>query len=337
MTEKANTVARLVSPRRLVLTCDGFSEELPPDFVRIKIEFCGVCGTDRSFYLGHRDEGYPVSLGHEHCGSVVAVGNQVTSYEVGDFVAIDPNFRCERCHYCRIGESHLCENSAINRYTNRGFARFTDINTAYLVKMPRYRHKHLASLVEPLSVAINATSISKCRSDAEAALVIGVGGIGTLLVFNLLESQEGEIWICDNAPHKMAALKNLYPDRIKILESADARVFDVIFEASGSSNGFQHACARLAKLGRLIVVSRYHSDEPPVPDRLPWKQPTLYFVHLNGHRDTFIRAANLIKDRWSFDHDALLSLHCIEDINQVFADYESLSANKKIISMTDAS
>ncbi|MER8722167.1 zinc-binding dehydrogenase [Mesorhizobium sp. M0999] len=335
MAEKWNTVARLVSPRRLVLKCDEVSEELPPDFVRIRIEFCGVCGTDRSFYLGHRDEGYPVSLGHEHCGSVIAIGEQITSYQIGDFVAIDPNFRCGSCYYCRIGASHLCANSAINYYSNRGFAAFTDINAAYLVNMPSYRANQLAALVEPLSVAINATSISQCKPASEAALVIGVGGIGTLLAFNLLESLDGEIWIYDKAPHKMAALKNLYPDRIRILERADNRVFDVIFEASGSSDGFLDACARLAKLGRLIVVSRYHSDEPLVPDRLPWKQPTLYFVHLNGHRSTFIKAANLIKDRWSIEHDSLVSIHNIKEIEHVFADYERISSNKKIISTTD--
>lgn len=334
MDERRNTIARLVSPRRLVLTCDEVSEELPPDFVRIKIEFCGVCGTDRSFYLGHRDEGYPVSLGHEHCGSVIAVGHQITTYEVGDFVAIDPNFRCGTCRYCRIGASHLCEQSTVNCYTNRGFANFTDIKAEYLVKMPRYRARHLAALAEPLSVAVNATSISQCKPASEAALVIGVGGIGTLLVFNLLESLDGEIWIYDTAPHKMASLKNLYPDRIRILESADDRVFEVIFEASGSSDGFLNACARLAKLGRMIIISRYHSDEPRVPDRLPWKQPTLHFVHLNGHRNTFDQAANLINDRWSVDHDNLLSLHHIAEIDHIFSDYEKILSNKKIISTT---
>lgn len=328
-----NRVARLVSPRRLILTCDAVSENLPQDFVRIRIEFCGVCGTDRSFYLGHRDEGYPISLGHEHCGTVVAVGDQVTPYQVGDFVAIDPNFRCGSCLYCRIGAGHLCESSTVNWYSNRGYANFIDIKASYLLKLPEYRSRHLGALVEPLSVAIYAADISKCTLADEATLVLGVGGIGTLLVFNLLETQSGEIWIYDKARHKTAALKDLYPSRIKILDRADDRVFSAIFETTGSSDGFLHGCALLAKLGRLIVVSRYHSDEPAIPDRLSWKQPNIYFVHLNGHGDSFARAAALMKRSWGPDHDYLLSFHPLSSINEVFTEYDSLPANKKIISM----
>lgn len=333
MRPKSNSIARLVSPRRLVLTCDALSEELPPDFVRIRIEFCGLCGTDRSFYLGHRDEGYPISLGHEHCGTVVAVGNQVTPFQVGDFVAIDPNFRCGSCLYCRVGAGHLCENSAANCYTNRGFADFIDIRDSYLLKLPEYRSRHLGALVEPLSVAINAAEIAKCSLAEEPTLVLGIGGIGTLIVYNLLETQGGEIWIYDKAHRKMAALKDLYPSRIKILDSADDRVFSVVFEATGSSGGFVHGCARLAKLGRLIVISRYHSDEPAIPDRLPWKQPNIHFVHLNGNGDSFPKAAAVLEKSWSPDHDHLLSFHPLSNIDDVFANYESLHANKKIISM----
>ncbi|WP_171903259.1 medium chain dehydrogenase/reductase family protein [Mesorhizobium sp. SEMIA 3007] len=333
MPVSSNRVARLISPRRFILTCDALSEDLPADFVRIKIEFCGVCGTDRSFYLGHRDEGYPISLGHEHCGSIVAVGDRVTSYQVGDFVAIDPNFRCGSCFYCRTGAGHLCESSTVNWYSNRGYAKFVDIRASYLLKLPEYRSRYLGALVEPLSVAINAADISKCVLPDEATLVLGIGGIGTLLVFNLLETQGGEIWIHDKDRHKMAALKDLYPSRIKILDIADDRVFNVVFEATGSSDGFLHGCGRLAKLGRLIVVSRYHSNEPAIPDRLPWKQPNIYFVHLNGHGDSFAKASALMKRSWGPDHDHLLSFHPLGDIDKVFAKYGSLPANKKIISM----
>ncbi|MER9001943.1 alcohol dehydrogenase catalytic domain-containing protein [Mesorhizobium australicum] len=333
MPAQSNGVARLISPRRLILTRDALSEDLPQDFVRIRIEFCGVCGTDRSFYLGHRDEGYPISLGHEHCGTIVAVGGQVTPYQVGDFVAIDPNFRCGSCFYCQTGAGHLCESAAVTWYSNRGYANFVDIKSSYLLKLPEYQSRHLGALVEPLSVAINAADISKCSLYDEDTLVLGIGGIGTLLVFNLLETQGGEVWIYDNAHHKMAALKDLYPSRIKILDGSDDRVFGVVFEATGSSDGFLHGCARLAKLGRLIVVSRYHSDEPSIPDRLPWKQPRIYFVHVNGDGGSFTRAAALMKRNWGPNHDHLLSFHPLGDIDRVFTEYESIPANKKIISM----
>ncbi|CAN7743533.1 zinc-dependent alcohol dehydrogenase [Mesorhizobium sp. LjNodule214] len=333
MLTSSNSVARLISPGRLILTCDALGQDLPRDFIRIKIEFCGVCGTDRSFYLGHRDEGYPISLGHEHCGTIVAVGDGVTLCRVGDFVAIDPNFRCGDCHYCRSGAGHLCVNGAVNWYSNRGYARFVDIKDTYALTLPKYRAPHMGALVEPLSVAINATEIAKCAISDEGSLVLGAGGIGTLLIFTLLETQEGEIWIYDKEPHKMAALQALYPTRVRILEDTDDRVFSVVFEATGSSSGFALGCARLAKLGRLIVVSRYHADEPAIPERLPWKQPNVYFVHLNGNGESFPKAAALMEESWGQDHDYLLSFHSLSDIDKVFSEYGTLPANKKIITM----
>ncbi|OWK21465.1 hypothetical protein AJ88_23820 [Mesorhizobium amorphae CCBAU 01583] len=80
-------------------------------------------------------------------------------------------------------------------------------------------------------------------------------------------------------------------------------------------------------------MSRYHSDEPAIPDRLPWKQPNIYFVHLNGNGESFPKAAGLMKRRWGPDHDHLLSFHSLSDIDEVFSEYGSIPANKKIITM----
>ena len=72
--------------------------------VLIKVAACGVCGTD--VHIFHGDKGSaevtpPVVLGHELSGTVVSVGDNVTSLNVGDHVTVDPNSYCGQCHYCR--------------------------------------------------------------------------------------------------------------------------------------------------------------------------------------------------------------------------------------------
>ncbi len=52
----------------------------------------GICGTDLSFYAGHRLAPYPFLLGHEMVGRVVAVGKEVAKIASGQRVIIEPNY-----------------------------------------------------------------------------------------------------------------------------------------------------------------------------------------------------------------------------------------------------
>ena len=68
----------------------------------------GVCGSDVSFYLGHRAVPYPFLLGHEVVGHVVAVGEGVTKITVGQRVIVEPNYTCGACAFCHAGaRKHL--------------------------------------------------------------------------------------------------------------------------------------------------------------------------------------------------------------------------------------
>ena len=77
-----------------------------PDDILVKVEGCGICGTDVHIY--HGDEGAAATpagtvLGHEFAGIVEAVGEGVTSVKVGDRVCVDPNKLCNECPYCKAG------------------------------------------------------------------------------------------------------------------------------------------------------------------------------------------------------------------------------------------
>src|SRR4051794_4349798 len=91
-------------------------------WVRIRVEACGICGTDLEEYrdgpilvptaphpLTHRCA--PLTLGHEGVGIVEAVG-EGASLDPGTRVAIETNLSCGECWWCRQGQIQLCPKMA---------------------------------------------------------------------------------------------------------------------------------------------------------------------------------------------------------------------------------
>ena len=83
-----------------------------PDELLIRVEACGICGTDLHIIDGESPLArYPLVPGHEFAGEVVALGydiaqnngNGETNITIGSRVAIDPNLYCGHCDSCRSG------------------------------------------------------------------------------------------------------------------------------------------------------------------------------------------------------------------------------------------
>jgi len=78
--------------------------------VRIKILATGVCHTDAYTLSGEDSEGvFPVILGHEGAGIVESVGENVTSFEIGDHVIPLYIPQCKDCKFCRSPKTNLCQ------------------------------------------------------------------------------------------------------------------------------------------------------------------------------------------------------------------------------------
>src|SRR5260370_41956260 len=78
--------------------------------VQIKVEFCGICGTDLHLFHGamaHRLT-LPHVMGHEMSGTLAAVGEGGPGWQVGDRVTVRPLDPCGACPTCRMCPSHIC-------------------------------------------------------------------------------------------------------------------------------------------------------------------------------------------------------------------------------------
>jgi threonine dehydrogenase-like Zn-dependent dehydrogenase len=110
---------------------DDIPEPEPTDgTVKIKVDWCGICGTDLHECLEGpiftpvtgsphplTGEVAPVQLGHEFAGHITEVGSGVTGFSEGDAVAVEPTLFCGRCAECRAGLTGL-----VDRAERRGLA-----------------------------------------------------------------------------------------------------------------------------------------------------------------------------------------------------------------------
>ncbi|ALX14613.1 butanediol dehydrogenase [Burkholderia cepacia JBK9] len=250
-----------------------------PGDVRIAVAYCGICGSDLHEYadgphaipvdaphpLSQRTA--PLTLGHEFCGTVVEVGAGVTALRAGDRVAVEPEYRCSQCAYCRAGSYNLCVSMGFaGLMGDGGMADFAVVPAYMLHRLPDGVSLEQAAVMEPAAVALHALRRGELRL-GESCAVFGLGPIGLLLI--MLAKLQGATTIVavDVSPERLAAAT-----RVGATQAFDARAFsalalqdairsatgglgvDTSFEAAGLPATFESAMQALRKGGRLVMV-----------------------------------------------------------------------------------
>ncbi len=123
--------------------------------VLVRVKATSICGTDLHIYGWDRwSQGRikpPVTLGHEFCGVVERVGENVTAVKSGDFVSAEMHVNCGHCHQCRLGEAHICQNLKIIGIDIDGaFAEFVKIPATNIWKLDAAIPEHYAAILDPL-------------------------------------------------------------------------------------------------------------------------------------------------------------------------------------------
>lgn len=148
-----------------------------PGQIRVRIERCGVCGSDLHCFRGHAPLP-PVCPGHEMSGVVDAVGAGADGLREGDRVAIEPLHRCGQCRHCRAGDYHLCGRLGLCGVTHPGgMATRLVVPAACAFALPSDVDFALGALAEPVAVAVHAARLGGVTKGSRV-LVLGAGTIG---------------------------------------------------------------------------------------------------------------------------------------------------------------
>ena len=160
----------------------------PEDGLVLKVEACGVCGSDlRRWKEGLPTGGEPVVPGHEIAGVVTAVGKSQSEYAPGDRLAVAPDIHCGRCEHCRRGRYNLCDNLRFLGITPGfpgGFAEKIALTGEVLSngvvhRMPESLSYAQGALAEPCS-SVLATHERIRTGLGDWVLILGAGPIGCI-------------------------------------------------------------------------------------------------------------------------------------------------------------
>lgn len=157
-----------------------------PNEVLLEVAAAGVCGSDIEMWR-HKVTfrvNTPVIQGHEFAGRVVALGDGVRGWSVGDrAVSETAAYICGRCPHCLAGDYNLCPDRLGFGYGTHGaFCRYVRVPVRCLHRVPEHLSFEHACLTEPACVAYNAVVVRSTPRPGEAAVVIGPGPIGLFAV-----------------------------------------------------------------------------------------------------------------------------------------------------------
>ncbi|MFX0091804.1 MAG: zinc-dependent alcohol dehydrogenase family protein [Candidatus Hodarchaeota archaeon] len=238
---------------------------LNPKDILVKVQASGICGTDLHIYEGKvRGLVKPGTvLGHEFSGTVEAIGAEVTSHQVGDRVAIEPNLFCGVCHFCRNAKKHFCENwTAIGLSQDGGFAEYCAVPASAAYILPKDLDFRTAAFFEPMGCVLHGIERGRVVA-GETVVVQGVGAIGQLFVQVLNNLGVANIIVSDIGEKKLLLAKKFGANRIvnaktenlvKIVkEETNGYGAHVMIDAAGLLNTIPTAFEILENTGRLVV------------------------------------------------------------------------------------
>lgn len=155
--------------------------------VLIKIEASALCKSDVDVYewtslVEQANYPMPFIMGHEFAGQIVAVGEAVKGFGVGDRVAGETHIPCGYCESCQTGNQHICGNhmGVLGRTVDGCFADYIALHQKALIRLPETLSYKEGAILEPFATAMHA--VSKAAPGGKTLLIAGVGTIGQMAV-----------------------------------------------------------------------------------------------------------------------------------------------------------
>lgn len=158
--------------------------EISENDILIKVYACGICGSDIMEW--YRIKKAPLVLGHELCGEVIKVGNNIKKFKKGDRVFSTHHVPCDQCYYCLNDHNTACETfQKVNNHYPGGFSELLKISGKSLETgtyvLPDEITNEQATFIEPLGTTVRALRTSELKS-SDCVVILGSGIIGLIMI-----------------------------------------------------------------------------------------------------------------------------------------------------------
>ncbi|WNM28067.1 zinc-dependent dehydrogenase [Demequina capsici] len=255
--------------------------EVGPGEVKIRVRNCSTCGTDvKIFYNGHQNLTPPRTIGHEIAGEIVAIGDGVDGWELGDRVQVIAAVPCGDCYECSRGWMEVCQNqTSVGYQYEGGFAEYMIVPREVmkvdgLNRIPDGIGFDEASAAEPLACAINAQRILGIE-EGDTVVVFGAGPIGAMHIRLARANGAGRVFLIDvNTERLQMTADAVHPDEVingaevdvveKVKELTDGRGADAIITATAANVAQEQAISMAARNGKISFFGGLPKTNPTI-------------------------------------------------------------------------
>ncbi|HEY9595784.1 MAG TPA: L-threonine 3-dehydrogenase, partial [Spirochaetia bacterium] len=232
----------------------------------IKVTKAAICGTDLHIWnwdaWSQATLQPPLVTGHEFVGRIVAMGDEVSGYHIGDRVSGEGHIVCGVCRSCRAGRRHLCTNTVgvgVNR--DGCFAEYLSLPASNAWHVHPSVPSEIACFLDPLG---NAThSALSFDLVGEDVLITGAGPIGVMAAAICRHCGAQRIVVTDVNDYrlglatKMGATMAVNVARTSIEEARKQLGiigFDIGLEMSGNGAAFESMLENMYHGGRIALL-----------------------------------------------------------------------------------
>ncbi len=314
--------------------------------VVLKVKTATTCGTDLKVWRrgGHARMLQPPTLfGHEGVGEIVALGEEVTGWSIGDRVVANNSAPCQNCFFCNRRDYSLCPNLTFNNGT---FAEYLKIPAAIvqqnLLAVPANLPNAIASLTEPLACVLQGIACSNVQQ-GDRVVVLGDGAIGLMFVAVLAHQCAAEVFLFGGNAQRLQIGEELgasqtfnhhqltdVPSVVRNL--TDGWGADIVIEATGVPAAWESAiaCGRPGATINLFGGCPRDTTITVSTEQLHYNALTLKGVFHNT--PAYVRKALSLLATRSIPFERLINDHRpLKDLEQAFQDMKHRKAIKVAI------
>ena len=262
------------------------------DEVLVRIKFASICGTDLHIFPGdfHPRTPVPFIPGHEMGGVVAEVGANVTGFEKGDKVAVDPIIWCNECPACKRKHYPACTKlKLLGVDMDGGFAEYISVPPHMLFKAGSHLPDVHVALVEIYGIGFHANRRAETK-EGDTIAIWGAGRVGQVILQAARTKTSGTIFIVDPLDNRLeiAAKYNenvitINPTKENPVEAikryTDGKGVDIAFEAVGHVDEIEgvytpvRSCIQSLRGGGKVCVLGLGDDPAPIVFKeLIWKE-----------------------------------------------------------------
>jgi L-iditol 2-dehydrogenase len=256
-----------------------------PDDVIIKVDRCGICGTDLSFtHGGIFDFGAGVQFGHEYAGEIIETGTHVTGFKVGERIAVLPSVACGQCEACRtLHNNVLCNASPATAMV--GFAELAKVPVRVATKLPATLSTTDGALIEPLAISLYGVKLAQVEP-GDRVLVLGGGTVALYAIYWARRLGAGRIVAMSRSVRRknlsLAMGANAFvpygESEIGEVKEALGGTPRFVFECVGAEGMLSKAILHVAQFGKIVSLGFCTSPDPIIPGMAAYKCASMQFA-----------------------------------------------------------